>query len=57
MSAGYEVGHFRGGFGGYVGLSSQALVVGYQIVRLAQFAGSKNRGVFVIRGDIAVVAS
>ena len=57
VSAGYEVGHFRGGFGGYVGLSSQALVVGYQIVRLAQFAGSKNRGVFVIRGDIAVVAS
>ena len=57
MSAGYEVGHFRGGFGGYVGLSSQALVVGYQIVRLAQFAGSKNRGVFVIRGDITVVAS
>ena len=57
MSASYEVGHFRGGFGGYVGLSSQALVMGYQVVCLAQFAGSKNRGVFVIRGDIAVVAS
>lgn len=57
MSASYEVGHFRGGFGGYAGLSSQALVMGYQVVCLAQFAGSKNRGVFVIRGDIAVVAS
>ena len=57
VSAGYEVGHFRGGFGGYVGLGGQALVMGYQVVCLAQFAGSKNRGVFVIRGDIAVVAS
>ena len=57
VGAGYEVGHFRGGFGGYVGLGSQALVMGHQIVCLAQLAASKHRGVFVIRGDIAIVAS
>ena len=57
VGAGYEVGHFRGGFGGDVGLGSQALVMGHQIVCLAQLAASKHRGVFVIRGDIAIVAS